>query len=121
MAQINLTATARLDFEINEKSSFILSLKCWDKTGAVKTALNFPTAVWRLSIQHADGNIVLTLTEGNGITVVANEITIDRDYIQMQIPNGTYKYDLRGDLPGNNNIYPLEGEIKIKKRITQPA
>jgi hypothetical protein len=118
MASANLTGTSRFDFEINEQSSFILSLRMFQKVGAVKTPIDFPAAVWRASIQDSDGNIVLTLTQGDGLSVVGNLLTMNRNYIQMVLPNGKYKYDVRGDLPDNNNVLPLIGEITIKRVIT---
>ncbi len=114
---IDLTGTSTLPIIINDKSSFVLALKKYDyKNGPVS---NWPTGLWRMSIQDADGAIVLTLTEGNGLQIAGNVLTISRNTIQATLGNGKYKYDIRCDLADGSNIYPFEGDLTIKTRITE--
>ena len=115
--QANLTGTSVLDFVINERSSMLLTLTKFEQTIS-KPPSDWPTGIWRMSIQDANGAIILTLTTANGLQVSGNVLTINRSTIQATLPNGKYKYDIRCDLADGSNIYPLEGDITIKKRIT---
>jgi hypothetical protein len=118
MSSINITGTTRLDIEINERSSMLLALTKYEET-AGKPPSNYPVGVWRMGIQNADGVVVLTLTQGDGLEVVANVLTINRKTLQWALTNGRFKYDIRCDLADGTNLYPFEGEITIKKRITE--
>jgi hypothetical protein len=116
MQKIDLTGTTDLGIILlNEKSSYDIVLIKEDNG----VASDFPTANWRCNIyDQTDETSLLMMSAGNGFDVVGNTMTIKRNVVQNELPNGNYGLEIRGDFVDGTNIIPFIAVVKIQKRIT---
>jgi hypothetical protein len=115
--ELVLDKAAILPIIIAEKHSFNVELKLW--ADRQKTEPILLTGTWNLSISSSvGGSVKLSLTEGDGLTIVENIITIDRTVILNTLNAGKYFYDLRND-NGPNSLKLLKGDFIVNPSIAE--
>ena len=89
---IDLDASKLASILCRANNSFGMKLTFKDKTtGAV---INISTDTFLLEVKDNTGTTILTFTNGNGVSIVNNQITFSKSAGQMNIIPGVYNYGL---------------------------
>lgn len=109
--------------EIGEKKDF--TLRAGDRWPAINfdivdeedvaISLAGATVLMEIKAKATDTENIKVLTEDDGFTVSSNNIMFDTD---VDIPAGTYVYDLQITLSNGNVHTPFYGKIKVKQDVS---
>jgi hypothetical protein len=115
--QLDLRGTALVDFYINQGHSFKVEMDHFEQDGTTPLPL---TGTFKMTINDKIDSVtpVMTLTAGDGLTVVDNKLTIQRSAAQNSLPSGILYYDIRVDHGDNTSVKMYEGRIHISPVIT---
>ena len=113
-------AAGTLNFTIEQGATFNLLLT-WKVNGTPVDLTNY-TARLQARVDVEDSEIILSLTNGAGITLggVAGTISIDQTAVQTTVlPSGTFVYDLEL-VAGSGSVTRLvQGELLISPEVTR--
>lgn len=110
MSVINLSTAARLDINVDANYSYELALEHYEDDETTPITL---LGTYSMKIMDQSDNLLETLVEGNGISKTGHILYVSRTTLNNLLARGTYKYEIREDLPGDISNKRFKGLISV--------
>lgn len=118
MSVINIDTATQLDFIVSANHSFSFSLSYFENDGTTPVLL---TGTRKMTIsKDAEGIYpLMTLTEGNGITIAGNMLTISCTKTQNTLEALKYFFAIRVDVDSTTSYPEYKGNFTVNYNVAK--